>query len=213
MSTVLVIAAPMERRRQLEAALRGRPGLRLVDAPSTDTPARQAETARPDVVVLDLGRQPLGPGGAGAAAVRAVVGSPGAPAVVVLAEHAGGTARAEARRSGARGVLPRTASAGEIAAAVAAVAAGLVVLHPDVVASPRPASADTPSASGEPLSAREREVLALLAEGLGNKAIAARLGISSHTVKFHVAAILDKLGAGTRAEAVTVGVRRGLLLI
>jgi DNA-binding NarL/FixJ family response regulator len=81
------------------------------------------------------------------------------------------------------------------------------------VASPRPASADTPSASGEPLSAREREVLALLAEGLGNKAIAARLGISSHTVKFHVAAILDKLGAGTRAEAVTVGVRRGLLLI
>ena len=53
----------------------------------------------------------------------------------------------------------------------------------------------------------------MLAEGLGNKAIAARLGISTHTVKFHVAAILQKLGAKSRAEAVTIGVRRGLLMI
>jgi DNA-binding NarL/FixJ family response regulator len=57
--------------------------------------------------------------------------------------------------------------------------------------------------------AHSRKVLAMIAEGLGNRAIARRLGISSHTVKFHIAAILDKLGARTRTEAVTIGLRRG----
>jgi DNA-binding NarL/FixJ family response regulator len=65
----------------------------------------------------------------------------------------------------------------------------------------------------EPLTSREREVLQLLARGLGNKEIAAGLKISEHTVKFHVASILGKLGASTRTEAVTVGLRRGLVLI
>jgi two-component system nitrate/nitrite response regulator NarL len=63
------------------------------------------------------------------------------------------------------------------------------------------------------LTAREREVLALLAEGLGNKAIAARLDISEHTAKFHVNAILSKLGAGSRAEAIVLAARRGLILL
>jgi len=63
------------------------------------------------------------------------------------------------------------------------------------------------------LTAREIEVLAMLAEGLGNKIIAARLGISSHTAKYHVASILAKLGAGSRTEAVTIGMRRGLVTI
>jgi DNA-binding CsgD family transcriptional regulator len=66
---------------------------------------------------------------------------------------------------------------------------------------------------GAPLTAREREVLALLAEGLGNKVIAARLGLSEHTVKTHVTAILAKLDADTRAEAVAVGARAGLILL
>ena len=63
------------------------------------------------------------------------------------------------------------------------------------------------------LTAREMEVLGMLADGLGNKIIAARLGISAHTAKFHVASIMAKLGAGSRTEAVTIGMRRGLVVI
>src|SRR5216683_2649955 len=65
----------------------------------------------------------------------------------------------------------------------------------------------------EPLTRREREVLQMLAAGLANKEIAARLAISDHTVKFHVASILGKLGASTRTEAVSAGIRRGLVLL
>jgi DNA-binding NarL/FixJ family response regulator len=69
------------------------------------------------------------------------------------------------------------------------------------------------AAPTEPLTARERQVLELLAEGLANKAIAARLGISDQTAKFHVSSICGKLGASNRTEAVRVGLRRGLLTI
>jgi DNA-binding NarL/FixJ family response regulator len=65
----------------------------------------------------------------------------------------------------------------------------------------------------EPLTRREREVLQMLAAGLANKEIANRLHISDHTAKFHVASILGKLGAASRAEAVTQGIRRGLVLL
>ena len=65
----------------------------------------------------------------------------------------------------------------------------------------------------ETLTPREREVLDWLAQGLTNRAIAARLGISDHTVKFHVASIYGKLGASTRAEAIRRGLRRGLITI
>ncbi len=65
----------------------------------------------------------------------------------------------------------------------------------------------------EEITPREIEVLRMLAEGLVNKDIAARLGISEHTVKFHISSILDKLGASTRTEAVILGIRRGLIPI
>jgi len=65
----------------------------------------------------------------------------------------------------------------------------------------------------EPLTPRESEVLQMLASGLGNKEIAAKLGISDHTVKFHVASILGKLGASSRTEAVSLGIRGGLVLL
>jgi DNA-binding NarL/FixJ family response regulator len=69
------------------------------------------------------------------------------------------------------------------------------------------------TAEGTPLSNREREILALLADGLINKQIAARLGISTNTVKTHLELLFDKLGVATRAEAVATGVKRGLLLL
>ena len=212
MTDVLVVAAGAEARARLEAVVRGRPGLRLLGAPPGEPPARQVAATRPDVVVLDLGRPAVGPAAGVPETLRAVAAAPGAPAVVVLAEQ-GDRAGADLRRAGARGVLPRTAAPAEIAAAIEAVAAGLVVLHPDVLGPRAARSPAEPAAPADPVTPREREILAMLAEGLGNKAIAARLGISTHTVKFHVAAILQKLGARSRAEAVTIGVRRGLLLI
>ena len=113
-----------------------------------------------------------------------------------------------AQGAGARGVLRRDASPDEIAVAIEAVALGLTVLHPDAVPRPTPRDGAT-----EALTRREREILALLADGLGNKVIAARLGISDHTVKAHVGAIFDKLHVGTRAEAVALGLRLGLIAL
>jgi DNA-binding NarL/FixJ family response regulator len=135
-------------------------------------------------------------------------GRPRAPAFVVLTAAPQEAWTARARRSGVRAVLSRDATAEELSAAVAATAAGLLVLHPDALSRTRAARA-----RGEPreLTPRELEILEAMAEGLSNRAIAARLKISRHTVKFHVGAILAKLGARTRAEAVTVGVRRGVL--
>jgi len=92
-----------------------------------------------------------------------------------------------------------------------------VVLHPSELAAAVPAAGSRVSRPvaelAEPLTRREREVLQMLAAGLGNKEIAARLNISDHTAKFHVASILGKLGAATRTEAVALGIRRGLVLL
>jgi DNA-binding NarL/FixJ family response regulator len=94
--------------------------------------------------------------------------------------------------------------------------AGLIVVHPAELDTVLPANVDSPAAideSLEPLTRREREVLQMLASGLANKEIATRLSISDHTVKFHVASILGKLGASTRTEAVATGIRNGLVML
>ena len=117
----------------------------------------------------------------------------------------------DALQAGARGALARGADGDRIAAAVRAVAAGLIVLDPEFVkitVSPRPVR---PEAEG--LTPREGEVLQLLAEGLSNKEVGSRLGISDHTAKFHVVAILGKLGAASRTEAVVLAARWGLLML
>jgi DNA-binding NarL/FixJ family response regulator len=103
----------------------------------------------------------------------------------------------------------------EILPAIQAAYAGLVLLDPEVtqnlVARVQPRNGLT--AAPEDLTPREIEVLRMLAEGLGNREMASRLGISDHTVKFHVSSILDKLGAASRTEAVTLGIRMGLILL
>jgi DNA-binding NarL/FixJ family response regulator len=136
------------------------------------------------------------------------------PAVVILADDSTDGWAARAIRAGARGALPRTATGEQIAAAVAAAAAGLTV----VPAEAAPAAAPRPAAHGvatpaQPLTPREIEVIAMLAEGLGNKVIAGRLGISDHTVKSHVASIFAKLGVSTRAEAAVSAARLGLIML
>jgi DNA-binding NarL/FixJ family response regulator len=122
-------------------------------------------------------------------------------------------------RAGVRGVLPREAGVDEIVAAVEAVAAGLLALPAELAdellarVAPEPVAAASAPAAGASLTPREREVLTLLAQGLANKAIAPRLHISEHTVKAHVASIFEKLGAGTRAEAVVTAARLGILML
>jgi DNA-binding NarL/FixJ family response regulator len=151
---------------------------------------------RPDAVLVDPGPE-IEPG-----AFETVGGVP----VLVLASDADHAARA--LTMGARGALARDAEPDRIAPALAAVERGLLVLDDrfgDLWRRPAPPEGDFT------LTARELEVLGLLAEGLSNREIAERLGFSAHTAKFHVNAVLGKLDATTRAEAVARAVRHGLL--
>jgi two-component system nitrate/nitrite response regulator NarL len=130
------------------------------------------------------------------------------PLIVLLADN---TLAAAVWRAGARGLLPRTVSGEGLAAGMAAVLEGLAAVDPELLASLLP---DEPVVSGllvEPLTAREMDVLRLMADGLPNKAIAVRLDISEFTVKFHVNAILGKLGARSRTEAAMTAARMGLV--
>ncbi|HWZ92337.1 MAG TPA: response regulator transcription factor [Polyangiaceae bacterium] len=114
-------------------------------------------------------------------------------------------------RAGALGVLLRNAESERVLSALRALASGVAVFEPALLRSLVTARA----APGDPLTftPREAEVLNLIAEGLSNKLIADRLKISEHTAKFHVNAILNKLGAETRTEAVVLAARRGLLML
>jgi two-component system, NarL family, response regulator YdfI len=136
--------------------------------------------------------------------------------VVLLAEASRPAAFLEALRTGISAVLPSDISPDQLAAALQAAASGLVVMHPAQFQSAVPAASSPSRGLGElaePLTPRESEVLQMLASGLGNKEVAAKLDISEHTVKFHVASILGKLGAASRTEAVSLGIRRGLVLL
>src|SRR6516164_4674405 len=120
--------------------------------------------------------------------------------------------------AGARAVLDRSASRNEIIAAVKAVSAGLVVVAPQLLArlfneAPFADELFKASAGRARLTRRELEVLAAMADGASNKAIARRLGISFHTAKFHVAAILAKLDADSRTEAVAKAAQVGLVML
>ncbi|HEX6738298.1 MAG TPA: response regulator transcription factor [Vicinamibacteria bacterium] len=167
-------------------------------SPGDDLPALVAARA-PDVVLWDLG-----PGAAGS--LREI----GAPLLALVGAAERGD---EALAGGARGLVFRDSPAERLVAAAEAVARGLVVVEDALSRRFRREAGPAAPDLVEPLTPREGEVLQLLAQGLPNRAIAARLGISDHTVKFHVNAILTKLGAATRTEAVAQAVRTGLVLL
>ena len=113
---------------------------------------------------------------------------------------------------GFKAFLPRLTNIEEIIATIDAVMAGLIVIHPELGCFEERDSAITPEPqSAIYLTSRELEVLQLLGAGLNNKAIASRLQISKHTVKFHISSILSKLCVSSRTEAVTLGLRQGLI--
>ena len=173
--------------------------------------ALEADAAAAHVALFDPGPLASGPQDHAARtrfeAVLTRVSQLGAPAVVLL--HDESQARAALSR-GARGAVQRSTDGPRLVAALGAVAAGLTVVD---VALSRPLPAKSEDEVPVALTPREREVLELLAAGCSNRRIARRLAISEHTAKFHVNAILLKLDAGSRTEAVVNAARRGLVML
>jgi DNA-binding NarL/FixJ family response regulator len=211
---VAIVAATRSVRAQLESAV-GRSASHTVSATATslDAIARDTGLASSEVLLLhgsatDFGARELEP-------------LPPIPIIALLRDGTGG-AGARLLGTGIRGILPDDSTPEEIAAAIEAVVAGLVVLPPEQIGdlvgqrSPLPRDPARPrlgTSRPASLTPREHEILGMLADGLPNKVIASRLGISDHTVKTHLEAVFDKLGASTRAEAVARAVRAGLLLL
>ncbi len=160
---------------------------------------------RPEVVLLDLEL----PGMSGVDAIPRLLEASPATAVLVFTAYDTDERVVGAIRAGAKGYLLKGATTAEIVRAIRTVAAGGSALEPRVAAKLL-AAMRQPRGAG-PLTTREREVLRLVAEGLPGKQIARALGISERTVKFHTAALLRKLGADNRAQAVAVAAQRGLL--
>ena len=215
MMRVLVAATDSIVRAGLESILRANPDLSVVGVASDpDTLATLITAQSPDVVLMELGLQDEEPVSEKLVALSTLT----EVAIVLLGDTFQGDWITEALRLGVRAVLPRRATTEEILQAVLAAAAGLVVLHPDAIDLLLPvlSSVTQPVDEANPVQAltpREIEVLGMLAEGLGNKAIARRLSISEHTVKFHVSSIFTKLNARSRTEAVTLGARQGLIML
>jgi DNA-binding NarL/FixJ family response regulator len=172
---------------------------------ATDVPPAEVEDLADDEA--DGAAWDVGPRGT-VEGLRALAARLPVVAVLWSEEQAG-----EALAAGARAVLLRDRLDDRLLPTLTAAAAGLVTLDEGLAESvlrPRPAPAP---ALAEPLTPREVEVVQLLAEGLTNRRIGERLGISEHTAKFHVNAILGKLGASSRSEAVAQAARLGLVLL
>lgn len=182
-------------------------------------PAADLERVWPDVIVAALDADAIDYLKSHRDARFGDAGVAPRPPIVIVDNERAVRSLADAVRANIQGVVAPDASAEELLAAIRAVAAGLFVAQPDVVtsiagASPARGVRLAPvDETAHALTAREIEVLQMLAGGLGNKEIARRLAISTHTVKFHIAAIMHKLGASSRTEAVTLGIRRGLIFL
>jgi two-component system nitrate/nitrite response regulator NarL len=183
----------------LVSLLESDPDFSVLSELSVPSSARLAETGAA-LILLDLGVRRL--------SVERSFVTERTPVLVLVrdAEEA-----LEALHAGALGVLLRSVDGERLLAALRALASGVAVFEPGLLrglVAGRVTPADTLT-----LTPRETEVLNLMAEGLSNKLIADHLKISDHTAKFHVNAVLNKLGAGTRTEAVVLAARRGLLML
>ena len=211
MTTIAIYSADPVLRCSLEQLLRGDPAMTVVGV--ADNPSamlRLIDQNHVDAVLADSPpREQL-------ADWR---NRHGDTAFVVLIDGYSDEDSLDALHAGARGILPRSAERKEIAVAVKAVTNGLAVLPRELLptllngGSEADELLDSNDAVRTRLTPRELEVLAAMADGASNKAIARRLGISFHTAKFHVAAILDKLNADSRTEAVMRAAQLGLVML
>jgi DNA-binding NarL/FixJ family response regulator len=204
--SVFVIARYPSLRAGLRALIEQTPGLAVVaDAPDDEIDSPD----QPAAIVVDVDAHQPG------LLDRLTTGYPNAALLLLLDSPSEYRQLPPADRATA--VLLKDASGDEIGAAIYAALQGLVVLDPAIareLATLTPSLPDTPSIDLiDPLTEREHQVLELLALGLPNKTIAIELGISEHTAKFHVGAIMSKLNAASRTEAVAIAARQGLLVL
>ncbi|WP_321915216.1 response regulator transcription factor [Paraburkholderia sp. J11-2] len=209
---VAVIAASSQVRENLQTIVEAHPAFSVMgSAADADTLVESLAGSVPDVVVIDSEPDESDP-------LKALFEREHAPpGLVLLLDDLDSDWVLDALRTDAAAILSRNVTPAEIVASIEAVAAGLCVLSPDVLArllaGRKPLRWTAPSGPFEALTLREVEVLAMLADGLGNKEIARQLDISDNTVKSHLSTIFGKLGAANRTEAVMLAMRHGLIMV
>ena len=217
MTSVFIVAASPPARASLENLLRAQRVEIAGSFASLDDLSSRLDDTPVDAILIDSTGEPF------ESFLDSVIASGVASdfTVMLMVEPASLDALSAALGAGVRAVLPNDISPDQLVAALEAARSGLLVFHPTQSLAPvntngfprSPARSQALEELAEGLTPRESEVLQMLASGLGNKEIAAKLAISEHTVKFHVASILGKLGATSRTEAVSLGIRRGLILL
>jgi DNA-binding NarL/FixJ family response regulator len=210
---ILIVANQLLVRAGLATLLASQPEVDVVGQVAGDdseTLHKDIDVYRPDVILYDLGYEPLALLPSVAPSIDA-----GLPVVALLADDAFISATLTTLSElDAYGALLREADAAMLSWALVAVANGLVALDPALALRLIPASDVTlPTPPADSLTPRESEVLQLIAQGLANRAIAQKLGISPNTVKFHINAILSKLDAQSRTEAVVRATQLGLIVL
>jgi two-component system, NarL family, response regulator YdfI len=208
MVRVLVVATAAVARVGLSSALSIDPKIEVVGtAADLAALATAVDRSQPDVILLDLGDSPQ-------ASVweqlNLLQTGRSQPIPIALYDWDGDLQMAVL--AGVRGILPDTSTEVELVAAIAAISKGWLVLPPSTIEL-FDLRERLVAPSAQILTPREVEVLVQLGAGLANKAIAQTLHISDHTVKFHIASIFQKLNVSTRTEAVTAGIRLGLILL
>lgn len=208
--SLLIVADDLLARAGLAALLAGQPGLSIAGQ-SDCSPQLDAlvQEHAPDALLWDLGWD-FGEAENSRLLERLTDFSARLP---VLALLPGGEEAGRVWAAGVAGLLPRQVDGERLSAALNAVAAGLLVLDPSQRTLLTPPPEIDPAELLEPLTPREEDVLALLADGLTNRAIARQLAISENTVKFHVQSLLGKLDAQSRTDAVVRATRLGLLIL
>lgn len=202
---LLIIGDDPLARAGLAALLKTQPDCEVVGQVSADSDLANAVSVyQPQVILWDLGWDST-------ALDRLLDARDSLPPVVALLRDENNAA--DAWSAGARGLLRRDASIDTLIAALEAAQRGLVALDPQMATAVMPARERPITPPVDDLTPREQEVLQLMAEGLPNKIIAQRLSISEHTVKFHINAILSKLNAQSRTDAVVRATRSGLIML
>jgi two-component system, NarL family, response regulator YdfI len=206
MIRVLIVATAAVVRAGLSAALAADAGIVVVGtANDLDLLGEEVDRCQPDVILIDLGDSPQHSAWEKLHVFRAAFSS----IPIALYDWEGDFATALG--AGVAGILPDTSTEAELCGAITAIANGWLVIHPTAMNFVTPEKIVINPV--QILTAREIEVLIQIGAGLANKAIAQNLHISEHTVKFHLSSIFQKLDVSTRTEAVTAGIRMGLILL
>jgi len=212
MQISLYAASPVRRSRLSKLAAKDHEHRAIAVMGSLETPRHLVSDKAAQILIGDLATP-----SEATAFVRFLEHSPPMLGAVALIDAPEAQWVGAALAAGANAIITREPSSDELSLALNAAEAGMVLLHPSsaraLTTGSLRAHAFVDEDEAEELTARERQVLRLLGDGLGNKEIAARLAISEHTAKFHISSILGKLSAASRTEAVSQGLRRGLIPI